>query len=313
MVSSGVATTPQVSIDPNGNLTSDGSKTYEWGANNKLLAVKQGGSTLASFSYDGEGRRSTKTAGGVTTTFAYDGLQFLEERPSVGATKRYVYGPGIDQVLAQVVSGTVSYSVTDHLGSVVRTTDSTGAPSFTREYDPWGTPCKAQRQVAMPSPEGSGIQKAVSTTSEHAISHRGGFFPEDPSGLGAGINRYGYVLGNPIKLIDPLGLRPWDDRKDLGWKHCEVPCCAKKCLEQVFGESIDDIDVIVDPFLPSNWGATTRCNAIYIGGTCDDFWEADDSTELMVLEEYSHIFFLAVASPQNWHCGLWAALSLVWL
>ena len=39
----------------------------EWNAENQLTAVKQGGKTLASFTYDGGGRRATKTAGGVTT------------------------------------------------------------------------------------------------------------------------------------------------------------------------------------------------------------------------------------------------------
>ena len=56
--------------DDNGNLTSDGTKTYEWDAENRLVAVKQGGNTIASFVYDADGRRaSSKTAGGVTHTF----------------------------------------------------------------------------------------------------------------------------------------------------------------------------------------------------------------------------------------------------
>ena len=195
--------------DPNGNLTSDGSKTYEWGANNKLLAVKQGGSTLASFSYDGEGRRSTKTAGGVTTTFAYDGLQFLEERPSVGATKRYVYGPGIDQVLAQVVSGTVSYSVTDHLGSVVRTTDSTGAPSFTREYDPWGSLLQGSTTggYAFTGREWDPEAQLYYYRARYYSPSMSRFLSEDPAGsTEVSQSLYGYVDNNPILRVDPSGL-----------------------------------------------------------------------------------------------------------
>ena len=55
-----------VSIDANGNLTGDGTNTYDWDAENRLVAVLQGATTLASFVYDGRGRRASKTAGSVT-------------------------------------------------------------------------------------------------------------------------------------------------------------------------------------------------------------------------------------------------------
>jgi YD repeat-containing protein len=112
----------------------------EWNAENRLTAVKQGGNPLATFTYDGKGRRAAKAAGGVTTTYIYDDVQFLEERPSAGTTKRYVYGAGIDQTLAQIVGATTTYNVADHLGSIARATDSLGAPTLTRQYDPWGDP-----------------------------------------------------------------------------------------------------------------------------------------------------------------------------
>ena len=63
----------RVSIDPNGNMTGDGAKTYQWDAANRLVAVLQGASTLASFVYDGRGNRQQKTAGGVTHTYIYGG------------------------------------------------------------------------------------------------------------------------------------------------------------------------------------------------------------------------------------------------
>jgi YD repeat-containing protein len=110
----------------------------EWDAANRLMAVKEAANMLASFTYDGAGRRSTKSAGGVTNTYIYEGAQFLEERPSGGSLKRYIYGPGIDRPHAKVATGTTSYIAADHLGSIVLQTDSAGTPQLRREYDPWG-------------------------------------------------------------------------------------------------------------------------------------------------------------------------------
>jgi YD repeat-containing protein len=52
--------TTTYTYDSNGNFAGDGTKTYEWDAENRLTAVKQGVTTLASFTYDGQGRRAQK-------------------------------------------------------------------------------------------------------------------------------------------------------------------------------------------------------------------------------------------------------------
>jgi YD repeat-containing protein len=69
-------------IDANGNLTSDGTKTYFWNALNQLVEVKEGSTTIATFEYDGKGRRTEKAAGGITRTYIYDSEDIVEERVS---------------------------------------------------------------------------------------------------------------------------------------------------------------------------------------------------------------------------------------
>ena len=55
--------TTSYTYDANGNLTSDGTKTYFWNALNQLVEVKEGSTTIATFAYDGAGRRTEKVAG----------------------------------------------------------------------------------------------------------------------------------------------------------------------------------------------------------------------------------------------------------
>jgi RHS repeat-associated protein len=95
--------------DPNGNLTSDGARMYKWDAFNRLREVTTTtGTLIAKYAYDADGRRIRKTLGpaataGVSTDYKYNGWQIVEESAPTSATPRtqYVYGKGIDEVLAK--------------------------------------------------------------------------------------------------------------------------------------------------------------------------------------------------------------------
>ncbi|MFO0208671.1 MAG: RHS repeat domain-containing protein [Betaproteobacteria bacterium] len=52
---------------------SDAVADLVWDVRNRLVEIRQGASTVASFQYDALGRRSAKTIGGATTKFLYDG------------------------------------------------------------------------------------------------------------------------------------------------------------------------------------------------------------------------------------------------
>ncbi len=70
------ATTNQqngVNYDAAGNETSYGGNTLTYDAENRLSAITSpSGSVLASYQYDGDGRRISKTVSGVTTNYVYD-------------------------------------------------------------------------------------------------------------------------------------------------------------------------------------------------------------------------------------------------
>jgi RHS repeat-associated protein len=235
--------TKNYSYDANGNLTGDGVKTYEWDAEDRLVAVKQGGNTLASFTYGGTGRRATKTAGGVTTSYVYEGENFLEERPSTGSSRRFVYGWGIDQALAYVIGGTTTYNVADHLGSIVRITDAAGIPTLTREYDPWGNSLQgsATSGYAFTGREWDAETGLYYYRARYYDPKVGRFLSEDPIGFDSrDPNFYEYVRNNPVNMIDPTGL--WGIEKQCAekvaakvtkgfgpgdndkYKHCVVSC-----------------------------------------------------------------------------------------
>jgi RHS repeat-associated protein len=199
--------TTSFTYDANGSLTGQGTKTYEWDGANRLVRVLDGGTEIARFVYDGQGRRSQKIAGGVTRTFVYDGQDVLEERLSGGGTIRYVHGQGIDQHLAKVDAGVAAYYVADHLGSIVQVTDAS-AVTLTRQYDAWGNPLQggSTSGYAFTGREWDSETGLYYYRARYYDPKVGRFFSEDPIGLDGGANFYIYVGGNPVGLGDPFGL-----------------------------------------------------------------------------------------------------------
>jgi RHS repeat-associated protein len=195
--------------DANGNLTSDGVQTYQWNARNELVRVQVGGVDVATFTYDGFGRRATKTAGGVTITYVYDAEDIVEERRSTGDVVRYVHGPGIDQVLARTTNGTNPvYYLTDHLGGVVQEVDATEAVVLDREYDPWGVPVQgaATSGYAFTGREWDAEIGLAYYRARYYQPATGQFLSEDRVWRPATL--YGYVAGQPTGLVDPDGRTP---------------------------------------------------------------------------------------------------------
>jgi YD repeat-containing protein len=79
-------------IDANGNLTVDGTRTFEWDAADRLLSVTEG-SDRYEVQYDGLGRRSRvirKTDGSTVSDLSvmWCVLQVCEERDSGGTVHR---------------------------------------------------------------------------------------------------------------------------------------------------------------------------------------------------------------------------------
>jgi RHS repeat-associated protein len=196
--------------DANGNLTSDGTKSYFWNALNQLVEVKEGTTTIATFEYDGSGRRTEKVAGGLTHQYVYDAEDIVEERitGSTSETIRYHHGVGIDEPLARTDGSSVTtYYLADHLGSIVQETSAIGAVALEREYD-------ANGRLLADNSSGFAFTGREWDTETELYYYRaryydpglGRFSSEDPLGFGAGPNFYAYVLNNPVKFKDPFGL-----------------------------------------------------------------------------------------------------------
>ena len=91
------------SHDDNGNLeTNDSGNTYVYDYRNRLVEVDANSVTVAEYVYDALGRRIIKSIGSESTYFFYDaqGRIISEYESTTDITKEYVYGNGINEVLA---------------------------------------------------------------------------------------------------------------------------------------------------------------------------------------------------------------------
>ncbi len=167
--------------------------------------------TTDAFLYDGAGQRVAQqvTVGGsITTTTVYvGGMEEIMTTSSGSTLTKYFGAPGLPTTMRVGTSGPLSYLASDGLGSVSEALDSSGGVTSEQLYSPYGT----ARYTTGFSPTSLGYtgQRADASTGLDYYQARyydpvaGQFASAD--NVADGLNRYGYVAGNPETLTDPSG------------------------------------------------------------------------------------------------------------
>jgi RHS repeat-associated protein len=203
--------TQTFTYDANGNMTSDGTRTFEWDAENRLVAVTVG-THRTEFTYDGLSRRTriVEKDNGATVRDAnlfWDRTEIIEERLTTGEITRF-FADGESH------NGAARYLTRDHLGSIREVTDIAGAIVTRNDYDPYGrltrdggTEDSRYGFTSHMNHVPSGLVLALYRAYDPAL---GRWLNADPAGMTDGPNVHAYVANNPARYMDPLGLKVGD-------------------------------------------------------------------------------------------------------
>ena len=218
-------TTTGFSYDAAGNLTNDTLHAYAFDAENKIKTVD----AVTAYTYDGEGHRVRKFVG-ENTRFVYGiaGQLVAEFDGDTGNLRKEYLDGGATLIAIEptaVNSNGAQYTTPDNLGSPRVITNSSGGVVSRHDYQPYGEELGTGiggRTTAMGfSNSGDNNRKKFTgyerdtesgldfAQARYYANTEGRFTSADIFGgrltNPQTLNRYAYVLNNPLKLIDPTG------------------------------------------------------------------------------------------------------------
>lgn len=196
----------QLTYDARGNRIDDTVTTTTWGTDN-TVANSHKDTDKVSYDYDANGLlQERKLNNEVTNNFTWDMSNTIPLLLDDGEYE-YVYGNSrVPVAQINVVTGEISYPVTDINGSVTALMNSNGDLSQQVAYTPYGV-----RSGSLESNLGYAGEWTDKTTNNSYLRARwydantGVFLSVDPLTQKTG-QAYGYTHGNPLQQIDPLGL-----------------------------------------------------------------------------------------------------------
>ena len=192
----------------------------------RYTAVSTNGVAAERNGFDALGRRVWNWDGTTTNYFVYDGQQIIADVNATGGLVRsYVWGPGIDNLLAfTTYTGATAktyFALTDHLGSVHALADETGTIVESYRFDAWGRVLGVYNGSGTPLTQSAVGNRFLWAGKEYSWRTglyynrsrvydpiTGRFLSKDPSGISGGMNEYLYCNGNPINFVDRDGRMP---------------------------------------------------------------------------------------------------------
>ncbi len=196
--------------DQNGNATRriNGSQdvTLAYDEENHVTSIT-GSGVNATYVYDGDGKRVKATVGSVTTVY----IGNYYERDNGTTVRKYYYAGAVR--VAMRTGGNTFYLLNDHLTSTAITTNSSGVRQTELRYFAYGgtrydagSQMTIYRYTGQRIETGTGLYDYGARWYDPAI---GRFLAADSivpnPGDSQALNRYMYVLGNPLKYSDPSG------------------------------------------------------------------------------------------------------------
>jgi len=202
-----------------------GSDTYllVYDAENRLVEVKKNGSTIATFVYDGDGKRVKSVMGSETILFV--GGHYEVTNPGSGQTVSKFYFAGASRIAMRKYTipqnMTVEYLLGDHLGSTSITTDANGNKVSEMRYKAWGevryswtdsnlntTPIYALTQYTFTGQYSNMSDFGLMFYNARWYDPATGRFTSADTIIPPnvqGLDRYAYVYNSPLNYIDPSG------------------------------------------------------------------------------------------------------------
>jgi RHS repeat-associated protein len=265
------------SYDAAGNriaaVTADEERHFSYDEYGRLARVTTAtGQVLGEYAYDPFWRRTWKEVNGERTYFYYTDNGLTTEFDAAGTLRRsYGYEPEsiwtTAPLYARDESGAHHYYHGDELGTPRRLTDTSGQVVWAAEYSSYGSAELSIADVSNPLRfPGQHYDKETGLAynwHRYYDTSTGGYISPDPLGIAGDFNRYLYAGGDPVNLVDPLGLSFVGDawravvRNGLG--------CAADAAVPVFG------DDIADDVLHANQ-CSTACKIGKVVGIASGVW-----------------------------------------
>ena len=203
--------TTAYTYDPNGSMTARGSDALLYDQENRLYRVTVGG-TQTDYTYNADNARVKKVVGSTATYYVGNWYEVTNS----AATKYYYFGA---QRVAMRTSAGVTYLHGDHLGSTsVACNGTTGALVSRQTYYAFGglrsydvAQITTVTDYTFTGQKNDAASALMFYNARYYDANIGRFVQADPIVAAPfnpqSLNRFAYVLNNPVRYTDPTGYK----------------------------------------------------------------------------------------------------------